>query len=243
MTPKQARVALVGFLFQAAGVTVNAVYLQGRPAAATAGTPVQPIARTTNRAAKTPVKQPAGRNDPPAPRAAFDEQPMRIARFGPDLTKIGVLPEALSESAAGPETIRAIQRELGQRGYGPLNGDGVAGLATRAAVMAFEHDQGLALTGEPSERLLKRILLGAAGETAAAARVPSAQAEEVVRIVQRRLVSLGYQRGRVDGRLGEETVKAIRDFELDHGLIPKGRVSADLVARLALSDEATAPRR
>ena len=37
------------------------------------------------------------------------------------------------------------------------------GLATRAAIMAFEHDHGLALTGEASEALLKRILLGAAG--------------------------------------------------------------------------------
>ena len=57
--------------------------------------------------------------------------------------------------------------------------------------------------------------------------------------MQKGLVALGYQVARVDGRLGEDTVKAIRDFEVDRGLVPKGRVSAELLARIT---EATAPR-
>ena len=219
MTPRQARVALVGFLFLAAGVTINAVFMQGRPAAATAAKPAEPApARATSRTGKAPATPPATRKETSAPRAAFDEQPMRIARFGPDLTKLGVVPEAQSEPAANAETIRAIQRELGQRGYGPLSGDGVVGLATRAAVMAFEHDQGLALTGEPSDRLLKRILLGGPAEAVRTTRVASPQAEDVIRIVQRRLAALGYQGGRSDGRLGDDTVKAIREFELDQAV-------------------------
>ena len=86
---------------------------------------------------------------------------------------------------------------------------------------------GSALTGEASEELLKRILLGAAAgiEPAGAARVSSVQAEQVIRTVQQWLAALGYRVGRVDGRLGEDTVKAIRDFEMDKGLVPKGRVS------------------
>ena len=54
------------------------------------------------------------------------------------------------------ETIRAIQRELRQRGYGAWSSDGVMRPVTRAAIMAYEHDQGLPLTGEASEALLKR---------------------------------------------------------------------------------------
>ena len=41
-----------------------------------------------------------------------------------------------------------------------------------------------------------------------------------MRAVQQWLAALGYQPGRTDGRPGEETVKAIRDFEMDKGLVP-----------------------
>ncbi len=101
----------------------------------------------------------------------------------------------------------------------------------------------MALSGEASERLLKRILLGAADSTgadaAAAGRVRSGHAEQVIRSVQQWLAVLGYQPGRIDGRLGEDTVKAIRDFEMDKGLVPRGRVSAELVVRLG---EAAMPK-
>ena len=116
------------------------------------------------------------------------------------------------------------------------------GLTTRAGIMAFEHDHGLGLTGEASEELLKRILLGASAgiEPAGTAKVRSVQAEQVIRTAQQRLAALGYRVARVDGWLGEDTVKAIRDFEMDKGLVPKGRISAELVARL--SDAATPKR-
>jgi peptidoglycan hydrolase-like protein with peptidoglycan-binding domain len=61
----------------------------------------------------------------------------------------------------------------------------------------------------------------------------------VIRTVQQRLAALGYRIGRADGWLGEDTVKAIRDFEMDKGLVPKGRISAELVARLS---DAAAPK-
>ena len=164
-----------------------------------------------------------------------EEQALRIARFAADPGKIDPAP-AGPDDAADTETIRAIQRELKLRGYGPLAGDGVIGLTTRAAIMAFEHDHGMALSGEASDRLLKRILLGAADPTSAdssgAGRVRSGHAEQVIRAVQQWLAALGYQPGRIDGRPGEETVKAIRDFEMDKGLVPRGRVSAELVIRL-----------
>jgi peptidoglycan hydrolase-like protein with peptidoglycan-binding domain len=62
--------------------------------------------------------------------------------------------------------------------------------------------------------------------------VGSGHAEQVIRSVQQRLAALGYQPGRIDGRPSEETAKAIRDFEMDKGLVPRGRVSAELVTRL-----------
>ena len=238
MTPGQARVALLSFLLVSVGVATNALFLQARPPA---GGKV-----TAERASSTrPAPDRAGKvgEVPTLRRSGLpEEQALRIARFAPDLAKIDPAPAGPDETA-DTETVRAIQRELKLRGYGPLAGDGVIGLTTRAAIMAFEHDHAMALSGEASERLLKRILLGAADPAGAdipgAGRVGSNNAEQVIRSVQQWLAALGYQPGRIDGRPGEETVKAIRDFEMDKGLVPKGRVSAELVMRLS---EAAAPK-
>jgi len=67
---------------------------------------------------------------------------------------------------------------------------------------------------------------------AAAGKVATVRAAQIVRKVQELLAKLGYQPGQVDGRLGEDTLRAVREFELDKGLAPKGRISADVLMRL-----------
>jgi membrane-bound lytic murein transglycosylase B len=62
--------------------------------------------------------------------------------------------------------------------------------------------------------------------------VRSPQAQGVVRDVQRQLAARGYRPGAADGRLSAETIAAIRTFEADQGLVPKGRISAVLLDRL-----------
>jgi peptidoglycan hydrolase-like protein with peptidoglycan-binding domain len=241
MTPGQARVALLSFLLVTVGVATNALFLQAGPVplskAAADRAPARPAAERGAKVGEATALRRGG-----GLRSSPEEQALRIARFAPDPGKIDPAPAGPDDSADA-ETIRAIQRELKLRGYGPLGGDGVIGLTTRAAIMAFEHDHGMALSGEASDRLLKRILLGAAdpasADSSGAGRVRSGHAEQVIRSVQQWLAALGYQPGRVDGRPGEDTVKAIRDFEMDKGLVPRGRVSAELVSRLS---EAAAPK-
>ena len=99
------------------------------------------------------------------------------------------------------QTVRAIQRELTQRGYDPGPVDGNIGLLTHAAIMAFEHDEQLMLTGEPSERLLRRLLLGASGDAGAAARGDGQTAERLIKGVQMTLMSLKYAPGAATGHL------------------------------------------
>jgi peptidoglycan hydrolase-like protein with peptidoglycan-binding domain len=234
----------LSFLLVTAGVTFNALHLQTKPATAARATAERPPVRPTlDRGRKTAEVNDAGLTA--FIEANTEPRPLRIARFAPDTSKIDPVP-AGPDPEADVETIRAIQRELKLRGYGPIAGDGSMGIATRAAIMAFEHDQGLALSGEASEWLLRRILLGgvegpsAAGNASGGAgKVRSVQAEQVIRTVQQWLAGLGYQPGRADGRLAEDTVKAIRDFEMDRGLVPRGRVSAELVTRLS---ETAAPK-
>jgi peptidoglycan hydrolase-like protein with peptidoglycan-binding domain len=144
-------------------------------------------------------------------------------------------PAAVPLPAAGAEVIRAVQRELSQRGYDTGSSDGVAGLITRAAVLAYEWDHNLPLTAEPSAALLQRVVAGTAAVPGATTtpqpRTP--EAEQVIRTVQQSLLRAGYTTARPDGRLGEDTLRAIHDFEVEQGLPETGRVSGQLVARLA----------
>lgn len=62
---------------------------------------------------------------------------------------------------------------------------------------------------------------------------------EQVRLVQRRLNREGYWAGPVDGRTGPLTRQAVRQYQRDQGIEVTGRISADLVARLAAATPAT----
>lgn len=138
-----------------------------------------------------------------------------------------------AKSGAPADVVRAIQRELQARGYETGTADGMPGLVTRAAILGYESDHGLSLTATPSEGLLQHILLGSSNGDKKKQDAPTAEASQVIRTVQQSLATLGYAPGSVDGQLGDQTVRAIREFEKDQGLSETGRISGALVARLA----------
>lgn len=142
----------------------------------------------------------------------------------------------LPETADRSDLTRAIQRELKAKGYETGAVDGVLGLVTRGAIMAYESDAGLPLTGEPRQALLQHLVLGTAqshGADEGARTPPSPEAEEVIRAVQRAFRQLGYISTLPDGRLNDATRRAIRKFELDRKLNETGRISGELLAKLA----------
>jgi peptidoglycan hydrolase-like protein with peptidoglycan-binding domain len=274
MTPRQARVALGAFVLLAAGVTGNALYLQGspdrvaaRPAAAPPPARAEPQRPPARPAEAKPGKtshqaagaQPAAQPKPAEPKtadpktaepAAVDaprdpERDAEAARNAQALkvrtVRVATIGDAGSaetnmetRASADADTVRAVQAELSRRGYGPVAADGVMRPAARAAIMAFEHEHRLPLTGEATQELLKQMLFGAPPAAGAAAppEVRSSQAQAVIKDVQRQLAARGYRPGAADGRLNAETVAAIRTFEADQGLVPKGRISAVLLDRL-----------
>jgi peptidoglycan hydrolase-like protein with peptidoglycan-binding domain len=142
------------------------------------------------------------------------------------------------------QVTRAVQRELQARGYDTGALDGRAGVVTRAAIMGFEYDHGLALTGKPSQQLLKSILLGAQERSAKGARaqVQSTEAELLIKSVQTSLAERGYKPGAVNGRLTPATMSAIKEFEVDQSLPETGRISGPLVVRLARASAPVAAR-
>ncbi len=141
-----------------------------------------------------------------------------------------------SRASASPKsgTVRSVQKQLSVKGYDPGPVDGVHGLLTRAAVMAFQHDHDLPVTGEVSEALLKQVILGASGSRGPAdvkTPVPE-ETTALIKAVQQILAKMGYDPGPVDGILGAGTRRAIRSFEEEQKLPVKGRVSGRVLKEL-----------
>lgn len=133
------------------------------------------------------------------------------------------------------ELTRGIQRELDARGYDAGQPDGVAGLITRAAIFAFEYDNGLLLTGKPSEALLSQIVLGSSSldqNSARPGKTISPDGEALVRDIKQKLNALGYQTGAAGGALTPELARSIREFEIEQKLKPSGRISGPVMSRL-----------
>jgi peptidoglycan hydrolase-like protein with peptidoglycan-binding domain len=154
----------------------------------------------------------------------------------PNVIEAFTKPDAKTALPADPtEVTRAVQRELQIRGYETGGADGAPTLMTRAAIMGFEYDHGLPMTGKPSQRLLKAILLGESARTARpiGSSGQSSEAADVIRSVQSSLAKAGYKPGPATGKLTPETMRAIRAFEADQSLPETGRISGPLISRLA----------
>jgi peptidoglycan hydrolase-like protein with peptidoglycan-binding domain len=208
MTPLRLQMGLLSFAVLSSAVLVNVFYLQ--PVSGGRGLRVN--------VGPSPEAQAAIAR--PVERAVQAEQ---------------ASPGSVAEPAQTVELVRAIQRELQSRGYVTGTGEGIINLVTRAAIMAYEFDHGLALTADASEDLLRTIVLGTA-----AADVPPVgplkvgpHAEQVIRTAQQALSALNYGPIKVDGFMGETTVAVIRRFEQERGLAVTGRISGELVAMVA----------
>lgn len=150
-----------------------------------------------------------------------------------DRTATGSAPRPVGD-AVRPDTVKAIQRQLSARGYEPGPADGVHGLFTRAAVMAYQHDNKMQVTGAAGEVLLKQMIFDAGGAGKKPKRVSEIPEETVVLVkaVQEVLAKMGYDPGPVDGLLGPGTARAIKSFEEQQKMPVKGRISGKFLKAL-----------
>lgn len=140
-----------------------------------------------------------------------------------------------SGDANRAETTKGVQRELNNINYGPGPADGVLGLVTRAAIFAYEYDNGLVLTSKPSDQLLSQLIFGSSSmmqNSACPSKTMTSDAESLISTVKKQLSALGYQPGMLGSALTPAFVRAISEFETDQKLKVSGRISGPLESRL-----------
>ncbi|MGI9421994.1 MAG: peptidoglycan-binding domain-containing protein [Hyphomicrobiaceae bacterium] len=130
------------------------------------------------------------------------------------------------------QLVLAIQRELAQRGYFPNRPNGRLGVTTRAAIMAYEVDHQLPISAHASESVLQAIILGSTATGADHREQLSAEARELIRLVQHLLKRGGEAEVRKTGTLDTQTRRAIERFQKRNALVPNGRITAVLIQRL-----------
>ena len=222
MLPKRMTVQLIAFLVLSGGVAANVFFLQ------TGGRGAQSARVSDATAWNIAAIEAAEFGD-----TGSIERGARNTTQAPALNLAAVPSAGDAAKGSATEVTRAVQRELQIRGYETGGSDGIAGIMTRGAIMAYEYDHNLPLSGQPSDRLLKAIILGEGGKAKGnGGEVKTAEAQDVVRSVQRSLAKLGYKPGAPNGRLTPDTLRAIRAFEGDQALPETGRISGPLIARL-----------
>jgi peptidoglycan hydrolase-like protein with peptidoglycan-binding domain len=235
MTPFRMRLCVGVFAAVAAAISINALYLQEAPRIA--GAAVQTLAPSP-----APGETVASTGTPSA-TAALPGQ-TSIVTTETVAEKLVALVEpvkhpAPARGAAKPvpaRLVRAIQRELSDRGYAVGEDNGVLGLQTRAAILGYEFDADMPLTGEPAEAVLKSLIFGrAAGKGGPGPAERFERREQLVARVQEALATLHYRSGPADGRLDRPTREAIRKFENDRRLQAAGRLTERVLLELVIA--------
>lgn len=206
MATLQARIFLVAFAVMAAAITYNATFRQH-------GSHPAPMSGDISQQEKS-----ASHKQVTGPRRAR------------------ALPRRSEVAAPLPKdsNVIAIQRRLTEAGYHPGPADGVLGDQTKAAIIAFEQDNRLPLTGEATDRVLRVLIMGVSpGDSASdASQTMPEETAAFIKSVQKTLNGLGFDPGPIDGLIGASTETAIKKFEADRNLPVTGKINGRMVKEL-----------
>jgi peptidoglycan hydrolase-like protein with peptidoglycan-binding domain len=224
------RLCVVVFLAVASAISINALYLQHAPRIA--GAAVQNFNPDAHEAVTSTAATSALPSKTPARRAESRTEALV------DVAQAAAHQPAAHSPAkpASAKLVKAIQRELSDRGYAAGDSSGVLNLQSRAAIIAYEFDEHMPLTGEPSAPVLKSLIFGrAAGKGGPGPADRFERKQRLVAQVQQALGAMRYRSGPADGRLDGETRAAIRKFENDHQLKAAGRLTERVILELVIA--------
>jgi peptidoglycan hydrolase-like protein with peptidoglycan-binding domain len=132
--------------------------------------------------------------------------------------------------------VKNIQRELGERGYFSGKQDGVLTRECRMAILAYEFDENMPLSGEASEAVLKALIFARAAGITAKPGVAERfeRSKGLIEQVQQMLAQYGYTSGPVNGELDARTRDAIKRFESDRHLEAAGHLSERVLLEMVI---------
>ncbi len=125
------------------------------------------------------------------------------------------------------EAVKILQEKLNAKGYNSGNVDGIFGVNTRAAVLAFQKANGLGVDGIVGKLTWAKLYDAAPVSVVAPAAQPmlrSGSRGEAVRRLQELLNAKGFDSGKVDGIFGVKTRAAVIAFQKANGLSADGIV-------------------
>jgi len=134
----------------------------------------------------------------------------------------------------GGEAVRDLQQRIGALGYAVSDDEpGRFGTATEAAVRDFQGARGLAVDGVCGRQTWAALVESGftLGDRMLYARRPMLRGDDVADL-QHRLNALGFDAGREDGILGDQTAVALREFQRNAGLATDGICGAATVGAL-----------
>src|SRR2546429_7564757 len=132
------------------------------------------------------------------------------------------------------DAVRDLQRRLAAIGLASTSADpGEFGTATEASVRAFQQQRGLVVDGLCGPQTGATLVESgfSLGDRTLYFRQPMLRGDDVTEL-QRQLNSLGFDAGREDGILGEQTADAVAEFQRNVGLAPDGFCGWTTVAAL-----------
>ena len=138
---------------------------------------------------------------------------------------------AVSEGMDGDD-VTELQHRLWDLGY-MSKATGHYGSETTAAVQKFQERNGLAVDGAIGEQTREQLY----SEEAKANVLSKGEVSEDIRSYQKRLKALGYLTTEPDGKYGDDTVAAVKRFQMVNGLISDGYIGQETRLML-LSDNA-----
>lgn len=157
-----------------------------------------------------------------------------------------------------PADVRRVQQELNKAGYDSANVDGSWGSETVSALCSYQEAKGIEPTGQINPETLVALDLADVFTEEAAGRsqngqsggdsdqvvtqeasngegVPLYLSTSTVRQIQQDLNQKGYDAGNVDGRSGEDFVRALTSYQQAEDLEPTGTVTVETLQKLDVS--------
>ncbi len=131
--------------------------------------------------------------------------------------------------------IRKVQEALGAQNLYEGDLDGLNGPATRSAVQAYRDRYGLKSGKDELRAVLEHLEYNRQIAEATRATTTGSTGElssKTIGLIQTGLAELGYDPGLVDGKMGEKTKQAIRDFQRDRSMKPTGVATSELLSEL-----------